>query len=85
MERGARRNADPDQALSIVGWSAAGGLVIGLIAAALLAGVWAVAAALLPPLARAPRALQAVGMVVLALLPVAGAILGYLEGQLKLR
>lgn len=85
MERRGRRNADPDQALNIVAWSTAGGLVIGLIAAVLLAGLWTVVASLVPPLARTGRPIQVAGMAVLALLPVAGAILGYLEGQLKLR
>jgi hypothetical protein len=72
---------------TILGWSAASGLVLGLIAGLLLFALAVVGGELLvgivPRLAGRTRAAFAIFSFVL--LPLAGAVLGWLEGRLKLQ
>lgn len=72
---------------TILGWSAASGLVLGLIAGLLLFAMAVVGGELLvgilPRLAGRTRAALAIFSFVL--LPLAGAALGWLEGRLKLQ
>lgn len=72
---------------TILGWSAASGLVLGLIAGLLLFALAVVGGELLvgivPRLAGRTRAALAIFSFVL--LPLAGAVLGWLEGRLKLQ
>ena len=70
----------------ILAWSAASGAVIGLVLAGLLIGLGAVVLALAPGLAArlGPRWTQGMAVAVLVALPAVGAVLGYLEGRLKL-
>ena len=67
-------------------WSAFSGVVIGLVFGALLFGLGAIVFALLP--AGAPRLsgrwLAAALALLFGVLPAVGAVLGYLEGRLKL-
>ena len=68
-------------------WSAVSGLVVGVLAGVLLFGVLAVGAALLPAtLARLADRLRAPALILcFAVLPALGAVLGYLEGRVKVR
>ena len=72
---------------TVLGWSAASGLVLGLIAGLLLFAMAVVGGELLvgilPRLAGRTRAALAIFSFVL--LPLAGAVLGWLEGRLKLQ
>ena len=72
---------------SILVWSAVSGLVLGLFAGALLFAVPVIVSELgagfLPRLGFRARTILAV--VSFAVLPLAGATLGFLEGRLKLR
>jgi hypothetical protein len=72
---------------TILGWSAASGLVLGLIAGLLLFALAVVGGELLvgivPRLAGRTRTAFAIFSFVL--LPLAGAVLGWLEGRLKLQ
>lgn len=72
---------------TILIWSAVSGLVVGLIAGIMLFAVVVIgseaASELVPRLAVRVRGTMTV--VSLALLPLAGALLGLLEGRLKLR
>ena len=72
---------------SILVWSAVSGLVLGLFAGALLFAVPVIVSVLgagfLPRLGFRARTILAV--VSFAVLPLAGATLGFLEGRLKLR
>lgn len=72
---------------SVVLWSAVSGLVLGLFAGLLLFAVPVIvselAAGFLPRLGSRARTMLAV--VSFAVLPLAGATLGFLEGRLKLR
>jgi hypothetical protein len=74
---------------SIVAWSAASGAVIGAIAALLLVGAGAIAAAVLPLPAGVAREIGRRGVqlsiALLVLFTAVGAVLGYLEGRLKVR
>jgi hypothetical protein len=71
---------------TILGWSAASGLVLGLIAGTLLFAVLVVGGELLPIVPRlAGQARVAAAIVAFLILPLAGAALGWLEGRLKLR
>ena len=72
---------------TILGWSAVSGLVLGLIAGILVFAVFVVASELfsgvVPRLAGRARVLVVTFSFVF--LPFAGAVLGWLEGRLKLR
>ena len=72
---------------TILGWSAVSGLVLGLIAGLLLFALAVVSGELLagvmPRLAG--RARVALAIFSFVLLPLAGTVLGWLEGRLKLR
>lgn len=72
---------------SIVLWSAASGIILGLFIDATLIGVASIVSALLPAVAARlhHRWFTVVVAVVLIAIPVVMAILGYLEGQLKTR
>ena len=86
MGGGGRRNPDRDPALSIVAWSAASGLLLGLFVDAMLVGIWVIVNALAPGLApRLGRTAQIVGVALLVIIPAVGTTLGFLEGRLKLR
>jgi hypothetical protein len=71
----------------VLAWSAVSGLVVGVLGGAALFGVLAVGAAFLPAtLARLAERLRAPALVLCFLvLPALGAVVGYLEGRLKLR
>ena len=73
--------------VSILAWSAASGIVLGLFAGLLLFAVPVIvselAAGFVPRLGSRARIVLAV--VSFAVLPLAGATLGFLEGRLKLR
>ena len=71
---------------SIILWSAGGGILLGLFIDALLLGLWTLVAIAIPSLApRAfPRWASAITAVLLAAIPIAACVLGYLEGRLKL-
>ena len=72
---------------TILGWSAFSGLVLGLIAGVLLFAVLVIggelASGLIPKLGG--RALVAASVLSFVLLPLTGAVLGWLEGRLKLQ
>jgi hypothetical protein len=72
---------------TILGWSAASGLVLGLIAGLLLFALAVVGGELLagvvPRVAGRARAVLVIFSFVV--LPLAGTVLGWLEGRLKLR
>jgi len=72
---------------SILAWSAASGIVLGVFADLILAAAVLIAARLLPD--GATRWMARVSLPVwglaLVVLPAIGAVLGYLEGQLKTR
>ena len=72
---------------TVLAWSAVSGLVVGVLAGAALFGLLAVGAAFLPAtLARLVDRLRGPALVLCFLVvPALGAILGYLEGRLKLR
>lgn len=67
-------------------WSAFSGVVIGVVAGALLFGVGAIIVALLPASVPRPGARWLVVALVFlfGVLPAVGAVLGWLEGRLKL-
>lgn len=70
---------------SILAWSAGSGVLLGLCIDAALIGLWALATLAVPALAprHLPRWLSGLLLVLLASVPVATGILGYLEGRLK--
>ena len=70
---------------SILGWSTAGGALLGLLAGVVLFAAGVVVAVMLPaPAARALERMRTVGAVAcFVVLPALGALLGYLEGRLK--
>jgi len=72
---------------TILAWSAISGLVLGLLAGVMLFAVLVIggelAPAWVPRLAGRARLVAAV--VSFAVLPLAGAVLGWLEGRLKLQ
>ena len=72
---------------TVVVWSAVSGLVVGVLVGVVLFGVLAVVAAFVPAsLARAGDRLRAPALLLcFAVIPALGAILGYVEGRLKLR
>lgn len=71
---------------SILLWSAGSGLLLGLFIDALLIGVWVVTTAIVPGLAArlSHRWVMIAAAVGLAVIPMIGAVLGYLEGRMKL-
>jgi hypothetical protein len=71
---------------SILLWSAGSGVLLGLFADALLVGLWMLLSAAAPSLAprNFPRWATAAAVLLLAVLPIAGFVVGYLEGRLKL-
>ncbi len=79
--------ADPRIRAGILAWSATSGLLLGLFAGLALLGILAIIAALLPAgAARMVERVRAPALVLcLVMMPAAGALLGYLEGRLKLR
>ena len=72
---------------TILGWSAVSGLVLGLLTGVLVFGVIVIigemAPSILDRLGTRTRGIAAV--VTLVVLPLIGAILGWLEGRLKLQ
>jgi hypothetical protein len=72
--------------VSIIAWSAGSGLLLGLFIDAGLIGVWMVLSAVIPSLAprQLPRWAASIGILILAGLPLATGLLGYLEGRLKI-
>lgn len=72
---------------SILAWSAASGILLGIFADLFVAAALLLAARLLPGSVTrwAQRASPAVWAMLLLILPVLGGVLGYLEGQLKTR
>ena len=71
---------------TILGWSAFSGLVLGAIAGILLFAIFVIGGELLPIVPRlAGRAKVIASVLSFVILPVAGAVLGWLEGRLKLR
>lgn len=69
---------------SILLWSTASGLILGLFIDATLMGVALLLSAVLPGAFRLPaRWAGALALAVLAAIPIVLAVLGYLEGQLK--
>ena len=72
---------------SILGWSAVSGLVLGFIAGLLVFAVLAVSGELLPSVGPrlAGRARTVAVVAAFVLLPLAGAVVGWMEGRLKLR
>ena len=86
------RRADSDQAVdrrpvrtSILLWSTASGVILGLFIDATLIGVTVLASAVVPSLGvrLQQRWLATSTAIVLALIPVTLAVLGFLEGRLK--
>ena len=70
----------------ILAWSTTGGAIVGLILGALAFGILLILASVLPaPVGRAfERVRLVVALVLLAGGPLVGAVLGFLEGRLKL-
>lgn len=70
---------------SIILWSAGSGILLGLFVDALLIGIWTLIATAVPSIA--PRNFSrwaSIGAtLLLASIPIAAGILGYLEGRLK--
>lgn len=71
--------------LSILAWSAAGGALVGLLAGIALFGLGALVGAVVPAASQMLTRFWWIGAALcFALLPLAGGIVGYLEGRLKL-
>ena len=72
---------------SILFWSTASGLILGLFAGVLLFAVPIIAGELASGVVPriGPRGRLALAVISFAVIPLAGAILGLLEGRLKLR
>lgn len=70
---------------SILLWSTFSGVLLGFFADALLIGVWLVLSSFIPGASNraVARTLAVLGAVVFTLLPLIGAVLGFLEGRLK--
>jgi hypothetical protein len=71
---------------SVLFWSAGSGIVLGLIADALIFGAWMVASNFLPALSprHLPRWATLTSLAALSLIPIVAGLIGYLEGRLKL-
>jgi hypothetical protein len=72
---------------TILGWSTASGLILGLISGLLLFAVLVLAGELAPSVIPrlGGRARVVAGVLSFIVLPLAGAVLGWLEGRLKLQ
>ena len=72
---------------TILGWSAVSGLVLGLMAGLMLFAVILLSGELLSGIVPrlAGRARTALALLSFVILPLAGTVLGWLEGRLKLR
>lgn len=70
---------------SIILWSAGSGILAGLFIDALLIGVWTLLGTMMPSLAprNFPRWASMAAALLLAAIPLAACVLGYLEGRLK--
>jgi hypothetical protein len=68
---------------SILLWSTASGLILGLFADATLIGVALLFSTIVPGVSFNYRWVRIATLLVLALIPLTAAVLGYLEGQLK--
>ena len=66
----------------VIGWSVAGGFIVGLLADALLIGAGAILLSFMPVIAKS-RWVSSVAVLLLATIPLVAATLGYLEGRLK--
>jgi hypothetical protein len=84
MAPSSRSAPEPGAGLTrgILAWSAVSGALVGALGSAVLVGAAAVAGTVVPSVAALPVARVIVGAVAL-LLPLAGAVVGYLEGRLK--
>jgi hypothetical protein len=71
---------------SIILWSAGSGLLLGLFLDAAIVGIWLVISTVAPAMSprQLPRWFATLAVIGLVALPVAAAVLGYLEGRLKL-
>jgi hypothetical protein len=71
---------------SIILWSAGSGILLGVFIDVAIIGIWLVVATVFPAIAPRPlpRWILTVAVTVLAAIPVAAGVLGYLEGRLKL-
>lgn len=71
---------------SIIIWSAGSGILLGLFIDAAILGIWAVLSTAIPALASRhfPRWVAIIAGLVLAAVPIATGLLGYLEGRLKI-
>ena len=72
---------------TILAWSAVSGLILGLFAGTLLFATLLLGGELVPSLVPRllGRARAVVAVISFAIIPIAGAILGWLEGRLKLQ
>lgn len=72
---------------TILAWSAVSGLILGLFAGTLLFAALILGGELAPSLVPrvVGRARVVVSVIAFAIIPIAGAILGWLEGRLKLQ
>ncbi|HEX5581170.1 MAG TPA: hypothetical protein VFX39_06290 [Gemmatimonadaceae bacterium] len=71
--------------LTVLAWSAAGGALVGLLAGLVLFALGALVGATVPAAGRVMERLWWLGAIVcFVLLPIAGGVVGYLEGRLKL-
>ena len=70
---------------SIIMWSAGSGILLGVFLDAVLIGIWALVSTAVPALATRhfPRWAVAIAALLLAAIPIATGVLGYLEGRLK--
>jgi hypothetical protein len=70
---------------SILLWSAGSGILLGVFLDALLIGLWMLAATAIPSISPRtfPRWASVAAVLLLAAIPVAACVLGYLEGRLK--
>ena len=71
---------------SIIIWSAGSGVLLGLFVDAALLGVWLVVSSVVPAMVprQLPRWFATLAVLGLGVVPIAGGILGYLEGRLKI-
>ena len=71
--------------LTVLAWSAIGGAFVGLLAGIVLFAIGVLIGATVPAAARLTARLWWIGVILcFVLLPLAGGVVGYLEGRLKL-